>query len=338
MNPDDHFDDTLEPLAQALAAGRARVEDLMRSGLARHQAGDLAGAIADYSAALTLDPCLVEALNNRAIAHHARGEFARAISDFDAALRIYPAYAQAYCNRGATRQVRGDHAGALADHDQAMQLLPESAQVYKSRAAVRAAQGDLEGALADINEAIRLAPEDVEAYERRGGIHARRRDHAAAGADFDRALERCQHGGVPMGLFCSLLIQRGDASDGIGDESGLREDYRRAFRLDAALAARIVVERLADTVRSNLPGLLAECADRLRAQPGDYVAHRRRGLAWVLCGRDTDARRDFEQVRRKEPDPDGLQELLETAARKYRDAHGSIATNAPSPAPGAPLP
>lgn len=61
--------------------------------------GDLDRAIADYDAALKIDPAFVDALNSRAMAWRAKGDRRRALVDLDAALRLKPDFEIARANR-----------------------------------------------------------------------------------------------------------------------------------------------------------------------------------------------------------------------------------------------
>lgn len=314
----------LRSTAQVLAGSRAQAETLIRQGMSRYQAGDVAGAIADYTAALALVPQFVEALNNRGVARQARGEYADALADYDTALRLKPAYAEAYSNRGVTRHAQRDLAGALADFDQALRLSPGYAEAYNNRGALRMAERDLNGALADFNEALRLCPNYVEAYDNRAGVHYLRWEHAAAVADFGRALALYESWTAPADVVCRLHIHRGDARYHTGDIAGFVDDYRRAFQLDPRAAARLIIERLAADIRSNLRLVLANCGQHLMANQADDIAHARRGLIYLLMGQDADADRDFEQFHRKHVQKLGLIEILIPEARKYRDEHGPV--------------
>lgn len=60
---------------------------------------DFDRAIADYDAALTIDPANVEALNSRAMAWRAKGDRRKALTDLDAALRLKPDFEIARANR-----------------------------------------------------------------------------------------------------------------------------------------------------------------------------------------------------------------------------------------------
>jgi tetratricopeptide (TPR) repeat protein len=61
--------------------------------------GDLDRAIADYDAALKVEPAYAEALNSRGIAWRAKGDRRRALLDFDAALKLKPDFDAARANR-----------------------------------------------------------------------------------------------------------------------------------------------------------------------------------------------------------------------------------------------
>ena len=157
-------------------------------GVARHAAGDLDGAFADYNAALRFNPGHAEAYNDRGIVRFARAEVDGAIADYSAAIRLRPEYADAYENRGIARQAKGDLDGALADYGAAIRLRPTYAKAYYSRANVRLARGDADGALADYSEALDVNPRYVEAYNNRATVRRARGDLDGAIADYVRAL------------------------------------------------------------------------------------------------------------------------------------------------------
>jgi len=80
------------------------------------------GAIADYNAALTLDPEFAAAYNGRCVARTAKGIYGFAIADCDQAIQIDPKYAYAYNNRGLAKHANGDLAGGNADIQRAREL------------------------------------------------------------------------------------------------------------------------------------------------------------------------------------------------------------------------
>lgn len=61
--------------------------------------GNFDAAIADYDAALNLDPVFVEALNGRGQAWRGKGDRRRALTDFELALKLQPDFEPARANR-----------------------------------------------------------------------------------------------------------------------------------------------------------------------------------------------------------------------------------------------
>jgi tetratricopeptide (TPR) repeat protein len=309
---------------EALARDPAQPETLVRRGMLHHALGDHAAAAADFSAAIALKPAFAEAFNNRGVARQAQGDHAAARADFDEALRLRPDYPEACNNRGALRHALGDFAAAIADFDHALGLRPAYAEAFNNRGAARQRLRDLPAALADFDAAIRLQPQYAEAFDNRGGIHYLLWRHEQAIADFDQAL-RLYGPAASAAVLCRLHVSRGDARYHSGSPDGLLADYRRAFQLDPDAAARLIVERLARDIEANFNLLLANCDKHLRADPADFIAFARRGVVWLLAGKDDDAQRDFDRFYHIHPhNPLGLVRRLADAARHYRHEHGIV--------------
>lgn len=95
-------------------------EDFFNSALTKSEAGDIPGAIADYTAAIAINPNYAKAYNKRGII---RGRYLKdypaAKADFDRAIEINPKYADAYYNRAKVRYLLQDKPGAIADYQKA---------------------------------------------------------------------------------------------------------------------------------------------------------------------------------------------------------------------------
>jgi tetratricopeptide (TPR) repeat protein len=89
--------------------------------------GDMAGAIADYSQALTLLPNLIPALMGRGTAYLNSGDNAHAIADLDLAVQLVPQNAKALYERGVAKGKSGDTSGGEADIAAATKLDPNVA-------------------------------------------------------------------------------------------------------------------------------------------------------------------------------------------------------------------
>lgn len=99
-------------------------------------------------------------LINRGVLRLARRESAQAVADFDAALVIDPRHAEAHLNRGAALVQMGRPGPAVAALTEALSLdVHEPHKAYYNRAAAREALGDLRGAYEDYTTALEIHPE-----------------------------------------------------------------------------------------------------------------------------------------------------------------------------------
>jgi len=136
-----------------------------------------------WSDVLAQFPDVPVARVNRALAYFEAGDLAAADRDLSAALTASPRYALALAHRGVVRHRRGDTGAALADLDRALVIAP-SADVYSNRGGIRLEAGNVRGAIVDLDRAIALDPRHVLAFANRGLAHSAAEEHLKALMDF----------------------------------------------------------------------------------------------------------------------------------------------------------
>lgn len=207
-------------------------------GWARQQAGDLEGAVADYTQAIALMPEDGLSLNNRGSAYRDLGRFDEALRDHDRAVALLDSPMTWY-NRGLDRAAMGAHAAAVADFDRAVALAPGAAAPLVARGKSRTAMGD-SGARADFDRAIELDPAGAEAYFQRGVFHGRAGDMAAAIDDFSRAVALAPHVAETYFYRAEAFVEMGNGAAAMRDYSAAierRPDFAAAYHRRAALQA-----------------------------------------------------------------------------------------------------
>ena len=123
-------------------------------------------AIANYNAALKLNPDLPEAYFKRALAKNYIADFQGALRDFDKIIRINPGHPFAYSNRASTKSVLGDLHGAIDDLNKSIQLDPQYVLAYTNRAEIKMIIADIKAEAGDIAEARQSYQESIDDFNK----------------------------------------------------------------------------------------------------------------------------------------------------------------------------
>ncbi|MDN3027858.1 tetratricopeptide repeat protein [Streptomyces sp. S.PB5] len=260
-------------------------------GRAHRRAERYESALADFSAALVLDPLHVDALVGRALIHQQRGNAEDALADMDEAIRIHPGGAWNHVVRGHVNLTAGRPTEALADYDRAVELDPALDWALASRAELHRVQGRYQQALADLDRALDIDPEYIWAYSERSRClgHLERWDEAVR--DMARAADLDSDSEWYRALLADLLLDLGrhaeacreaDRALSDPDEDGPRSRaWPHAVRAWALHGLGRDTEALADLDRAASLGHGSELAFAMRG--------------WLLweAGRLDEAERDF---------------------------------------------
>ncbi len=239
-----------EPIPSALGA-----EDYYSRGLERAEAGDVDGAIADYSKAIELDPSHARALAGRGALLVRRSGGSAGAGDLDRAIELDPDQPEYLVDRGIVRELRGDREGAVHDFGRAIALDGACSVALRHRAALRLLEGDLAGARADLDRAIEVAPGDAETRRQRALVAEQQGDLGAAIADLGAAIEL-----VPD--RAEWLLARARLRFEAGDRAGALDDLDRALGLEPD-SVQAILERA--TGRMGVGRLEEALADADRA-------------------------------------------------------------------------
>lgn len=162
------------------AEGKAYANRLLAWSLNRrgeaHAAADSpdeAQALADFEAAIKIDPNKWKPYHNRGVSYGLAGEFEKAEADFSRVIEMNRGFAKAYFNRGEVRtRLANKLQEAVRDYTQAIRLNPQDSASYNSRGFAWYTLEQRGQALSDYNQAIRLDDQNYEAYTNRGNLYA----------------------------------------------------------------------------------------------------------------------------------------------------------------------
>src|SRR5205085_567026 len=97
-------------------------------------------------------------------------DYDKAIADYTAAIGLDPTNASAYQNRGFNWSQKHDYDKAIADYTEAIRLDPTGVATYYHRGMACFAKENYEMAISDFNEVIRLRPNSISGYQGRGQV------------------------------------------------------------------------------------------------------------------------------------------------------------------------
>lgn len=131
-------------------------------GIARSAMGDYPGAIAQYTAAIKLNPSYHKIFYNRGLAYQQTGEPEKALADYAESLRIDPNYLKPLINRAIIHYEKSDFGQSLTDCNQVITKNPSYAKAYYNRALVHLKLKQPSEAINDFKQYLVLAGNKAE--------------------------------------------------------------------------------------------------------------------------------------------------------------------------------
>jgi serine/threonine protein kinase/Tfp pilus assembly protein PilF len=159
-----------------------------RGLIAYYSYDDYEAALADFTAALELDPGLEWVYSIRGDTHRDLGNYEAAIADYMQALEAYPEDAFLYANLGDIYQRLGDYVISRGFWSQAIELDDSVPSWYTGRGYAELAMGENEAARQSFETALEKGAYDEYLFESLGHTLNNLGEHEAAIANFDLAL------------------------------------------------------------------------------------------------------------------------------------------------------
>ena len=220
------FDLAIADFTAALRIDPNNASTYYERGRLYNNKGDSDQAITDFNQAIRLNPNDVSAYAARGVAYSYKQEYDRAIADFNQAIRLNPNDVFSYISRGTTYcDGKQDYDRAIADFNQAIRLDPNNAIAYYGRGITYYYKQDYDRAIADFNQAIRLDPNDEVNYRVRGIAYSCKQDYDRAIVDFNQAIRLDPNN-------ADAYYRRGDAYFWKQDYDRAIVDFNQAIRLD----------------------------------------------------------------------------------------------------------
>jgi tetratricopeptide (TPR) repeat protein len=156
-------DDVLQQqLDQVIADSAGNSQTYKQRGFYRMNHDDLAGAIEDFSRAISMDPEDSESYFYRGKIYYRQKKWENAESDFSGAIDIEPENPDYYLARGQSRYVSQSLEAAVADFTVTISLDPEFASGFYHRGITYQRMGKINEACPDLLKAKNLGMEEAE--------------------------------------------------------------------------------------------------------------------------------------------------------------------------------
>ncbi len=200
-------------------------------------------AVAQYSAAIEMDPNYSEYYNERGNSYLKMGELAAAQRDYLQAIELSPPYSEVWTNLGQCHRLGGDFRHAVSAYSQALDLEPDLLLAYLGRAQSWEALGESARALEDYESALALNPNLWEALASRAVLLFEQKQIEDSVQDLSRAIDLAPH-------VADLYQNRAVALTELGQTSKAAEDLKSYLKLCPEAEDRVEVEaRLKRLVR-----------------------------------------------------------------------------------------
>jgi tetratricopeptide (TPR) repeat protein len=248
-------------------------------------------AIADYDAALLLDPGVsAKHFAARAAAWEAKGEYINAVVDLNSAITFNAKIPKYFTDRARLSMLLKQRDKAFDDLAKAIELDPQLAFSYCFRGGLRKLSGEIDQALPDLDKAIELDPRNSLAYEIRGEIRQTKGEFELSIADFTNAIK------LDPNSTARYLAHRAVCFEKIGDLAKSMDDLNQLIRLEPKSANAYCLRGRLRLANGDVSRAYTDADLAFRLDPKLVDALVLRGQTFLKQGKTGKAENDFERA------------------------------------------
>jgi tetratricopeptide (TPR) repeat protein len=259
-------------------------------------------AIAEYKAALRINPNYTDAHNNLGLALAGIPErMPEAIAEYEAALRIDPNFIEARCNLGnALAGIPGRLPEAVAEYKAALRINPDFIEAHCDLgSALAGIPGRLPEAMAEYKEALRIDPDNAEVHNNLGNVLAKTPGQSLeAIAEYEEAVRLNP-------AFAKAHFNLGNALAGLPERRlEAIAEYETALRIDPNyMEAHYALGSDLMKIPERWPEAVVQFQAVVQIKPDFAAAHNNLGAVLArIPGRTPEAIAEYETALRIDPD------------------------------------
>lgn len=202
---------TPEALFQhTIAVTKNNVAAHINLGFAYQDLNRFEDALAEYRAAIEIDPKFAPAHYNVGNVLYILGRNEEAIPEFKEAIRLYPNYTAAHCNLGTIYQKQGKVQEAFDEYTKSLAISPNYVDAHNNMGTLLDEQGQTEEALAYYRDAVAIDPDYRDGHFNAGTALFRMRQFDQAAQEYREAIRCDSTYGPAHKNLAAALFRLGD--------------------------------------------------------------------------------------------------------------------------------
>ena len=316
MLASDNYKEAIDILNVLIRSDRESYEAYFLRGYAKLGLGDLVGAEADLSHALSINPVYTEAFHYRGIVYAEMGNYDDAVRDLTSAIELRPDLVGSYYSRGVTHLRNKQWVKSLVDFDMVLRFTDKDAQTYINRGIALLGTRDTLGAHESFDKAIRTNRNYTEGYNRKAILLMDEERHAEALEMLNKAIE-CDS------TYLQPLFNRGIVLCHLERYDEAIRDYMKVLKIDPYITGAYFNLAIVHSILGNYPKALDMYNQVVEHAPENVKGYYNRAGVLMAMEREMEALGDYSKAIELYPDFAGAYLQRAIAKDKIRDFAGA---------------